>query len=717
MARLFNTFPFAQVDDASLAAMMRIAPKDVDKTRQAYVARFRDPGQAQKVLDELPAPSLLVLATLVDAGGMMPTSELSHTAKVELGMSAADLQRAITPIIQHLLAVPLTTVRRDSMLALVTPAAEAIAPYLVDVDLAPSDEAAFVPDPPTVLDGRATLAVCMALRHLDIKITNDERPHRAATKRLAKQIGLSEDVVAKIIIAARTFGLVGIDADDNYRPATQAVIDAAIGSYADEVVQAIAARLDSGPVAIGVLDRWRREMISPLDPNTLSLLPGVVTGTLGGLAAVARATHAGTAAGHVTPSFEVMLPPESRLVDIVAVAGCCDLVRVDRVIVAKLTSASVSRAIAAGMTAAEIADSLAGASKSPLPQNVEVAIRDWAGATTSAVIDEGIVIAVAPSLADKVRPALAGFEARELGNGTFVVSSTTSRAQLDAALAKVGVRAHREVIARRPSISKRQLRPIDQGSPALRKRVAAWRANDPVERKRDRAVQVLVPVGDLDDRPANVPSVKAINDVVEALAVWERAYRRMPKDELKTVIALFAQISPALWRPILANATNLDQLRDGIEQLLASGQVDHVLREIDDVEEIEVHADDLDWHGDQLAARLGELESDELVVIDHAGKLTELRFDRMIQRGASSLVLGEDTETGLATAIRLDTITRISILAEHDLDAPGSSARASARGVKAAPRGPYRGPPIAGHLPCPCGSGKRYRECCRGNAS
>jgi hypothetical protein len=62
-------------------------------------------------------------------------------------------------------------------------------------------------------------------------------------------------------------------------------------------------------------------------------LPGFRVGTVGGVGAVGRDAIGDRAAGHVTPSFEVFLPPESRFTDIVRIGGCSELVRIDRMMV------------------------------------------------------------------------------------------------------------------------------------------------------------------------------------------------------------------------------------------------------------------------------------------------------------------------------------------------------------------------------------------------
>jgi hypothetical protein len=172
------------------------------------------------------------------------------------------------------------------------------------------------------------------------------------------------------------------------------------------------------------------------------------------------------------------------------------------------------------------------------------------------------------------------------------------------------------------------------------------------------------------------------------------------------LMALFSMIERTLWQPILDRATTLDELRAGVARLASSGHIDDVLEAGGLRRVSKPTPEGSAWHDDHIAERLAELDPGELVAIEHDGRITELSFDRVIRRGAASLVLGSDEVTGEDVAIRIDTITRFTLVEEVVDDSEDDL-----------PRGPYLGPPVAGHLSCPCGSGKRYRDCCRGAAS
>jgi len=86
-----------------------------------------------------------------------------------------------------------------------------------------------------------------------------------------------------------------------------------------------------------------------------------------------------------------------------------------------------------------------------------------------------------------------------------------------------------------------------------------------------------------------------------------------------------------------------------------------------------------------------------------SGRRATVRVIDVVQRGSATMLLGEDVETDVAMALRLDEIDRV-------IDAPDDAPA----GADRTPYSPRPGEPApAGHLPCPCGSGEKYRRCCR----
>jgi hypothetical protein len=111
----------------------------------------------------------------------------------------------------------------------------------------------------------------------------------------------------------------------------------------------------------------------------------------------------------------------------------------------------------------------------------------------------------------------------------------------------------------------------------------------------------------------------------------------------------------------------------------------------------------IDWYTDDLAARLAAAAGTSATFTLDLGttRAPTVRIGKVIARGTVTMVLGEDIVDDSAVAVPLHSIRRI-----------GAAALATD-----APRAPWRplpGQPVpAGHLPCPCGSGERYRACCR----
>ena len=97
-----------------------------------------------------------------------------------------------------------------------------------------------------------------------------------------------------------------------------------------------------------------------------------------------------------------------------------------------------------------------------------------------------------------------------------------------------------------------------------------------------------------------------------------------------------------------------------------------------------------------------------------------LEITQLMRRGTIWMVLGEDLMNGDAVALRLDDIQAIAELpddfevgleADLDDDDDGDLDDGLLERTPWRPRHGEARPP--GHVPCPCGSGMRYRHCCR----
>src|SRR5690606_12348622 len=83
-------------------------------------------------------------------------------------------------------------------------------------------------------DGRALLATCMALGQVDVKLTQAGTPHRAAVKRLAKQVGTEEAWLEDAIGLGHAGRLLVRTDDDVLRPDLDRLRDAATARYTCE---------------------------------------------------------------------------------------------------------------------------------------------------------------------------------------------------------------------------------------------------------------------------------------------------------------------------------------------------------------------------------------------------------------------------------------------------------------------------------------------------
>jgi hypothetical protein len=590
--------PLPQLTDEHLAQLLRV-PLGAAAVRRAQLEQLHaSEAWVRETLRTLPETALVVLSTVVEHGGRISTDLLAELALVSYRMTDREVRAGIEAAIAHVLLVPVESHRGERMLYLVSPAAPLIAALVADLDLPALPRAELVPG--EGLGGRALLAACMALHHLDVKLTQAGRPHRAPLKRLAKAVGVTDDLLEELLVTAMAFGLVAIEEDQEVlRPDIERLLHAAEGRYpGSAIIAALSAALERGPVSSEELQRWLircpPSSMMPVDVPSFAHLPGFCIGMVGGALAVGCDALGDRVAGHITPSFEVFLPPESRFTDIVRIGGCSELVRIDRMMVWRLTKASVRRAASAGMGAAQILAALAGASRTAVPQNVEGAIRDWAGGAVTATVAKGRVIVVEAASADRVRSELAQLDPRELAPGVFVVDEDTPPDVIQARLrrADVSSRAWLMPVDPQPPSPKARLR---IGSAELRERIASWRQRQPEP-----------------DQAAEPPALPP-------------------------------------------------------------------------------HA----WMRSHIGRRLQRVVPDTPLALDLGASIHQIRFARLLQRGDTWMVLGEELDTGEAVAVPLTRVMGIAVIGGG------------------APAGPQPRPDLPGHIRCPCGSGARYRDCCR----
>ncbi len=733
-------FELDRVSDEQISTILKVAPRDVPARRKQLVAQHTDPAWIAGALDALPAATLAVLHLVIAHGGILVESEVFRAAKEQFAMAEDDVRAAATVALERLLLVPLSTSRGDLLFGAVHPAATLIAPLVAGLDALPAAASAFVPVDHVLRNPRTFLAICAATRHVDIKLTNEGRPHRTATKRLAKQVGIDDSVVEEVLGAGLATEVLRVDGEV-LRPEPAALAEAAAGRYPfSPLVAAIRERLAAGPTAIrGLLHSLlrRRDLSASgyVGSDSFMFLPGFATGTIDGVTVVALREPAGVPSGHVTPSFEVMLPPESPLLDVVRVGACCDWERLDRAIVGRISKASVTRAIAAGASASELLAHLGAASRHPIPQNVEAAIRDWAGSVVAATIGRGYVVQVEPGARDRVATGMISLGARELAPGVFLIERETGLREIQTMLSRAGA-LHGEAAPPRPLPPPRAVAPASPAADRLRARVAAWRRNEPFEGKRD----------DFLERSRAMPGhalgssadLAAMQAVENQLARWERSHGvSIPRDDpaYHALLGLLGSLPPAMRARILVSSHNLPELLRALSKVPVgpdgSGKLAPRARPPSRAAR---RPPPLLWQDEHLRERLERAAEDvEAIALDLPDRVRFVEIDRVLRRGKAWMVLGNDVTSGEAVAVQLDDIRAIAALPDN-LEAYDLSSAAAPLAddgddddlaedlddedlASERPRRPWHPAPgqaaPAGHVPCPCGSGSRYRNCCR----
>jgi len=93
-----------------------------------------------------------------------------------------------------------------------------------------------------------------------------------------------------------------------------------------------------------------------------------------------------TGDGHVTPSMEVMLGPAAAPDVAMKIALMAEPVRFDKVLTFKLTPTSISAAVAQGLDANAMLETLACVGRHAVPENVRAMVEDWTRSARSARI-------------------------------------------------------------------------------------------------------------------------------------------------------------------------------------------------------------------------------------------------------------------------------------------------------------------------------------------
>jgi hypothetical protein len=737
------TWRLDALDPAVFARMFKCS---LDEARRRFERARRDhsdPEAIRAAIDGLSAAAPAALCVLVTAGGAMEHDQLIDETARRFGFARTAIEHALVGLMIVPLIVPLASGPRE-LVAVLDVVAQASLALVGSLDIPSIDRDTAITQADDHDEGRGVLAICMALCHVELKVTQAGAPHRAGLKRLAKQLGVTETLIEEQILAARELGLVRIDMFDVLRSELPRIASAAAGRFPhrpeiDAFMHAL--REANRPVPLAAVTAWMSDASRadahavPAVARDLARLPGVRRGRAETIEVFEACSIPDAVAATITPSFEVFLPPETRFADVVDVLACAELARIDRVLVARITKASVRRALAAGATAETILANLKRASRTPLPQNVEASVVDWAGGATHATLAFGRVVAVPAEAHDRTAAALEPLHPQVVARGVFVIEPEVTATAVTRLLDKAGISERRsggaetaETVSTRRDVVYPQFRTPDR---ALQRRIEAFRAGDPQECSRG-------PEGKLarahDDTAEAGPYLEFTEQAIRRVERWERDHERLPDDHASMFAALYDVAKP-VDREFLLGAKNFDELmariqivlaeRDGFIELVRNhrGAFEDALPgvlelleaadESDDAASRESSGDhaDLDWIRRDMAGHLFAAERTQatLVLDFGAGDVRTAKILRIAQQGRITMLLAEDVSDGSSIAV---PVTSIRGIAE-----PSPVATAAAAPPNEGSRVPWR--PFAGqaappgHAPCPCGSGRRYRSCCR----
>lgn len=716
------------VDPSIVAEVLVCKPKEAKSKLRDLARSHGDPAWVDAALARLSVPALLAVAAIADHGGILDDPLLRQIVIEHHRVTFHELARAIDELQRAFLIVALQRGPHTPLaFTLVAPAAAIVAQKTAGLTYAsPGTFEAVSGDD----ESRRMLAACCALAHQAVKATQAGLPNRASLKRVSKVIGVPEDSLDKLVIVGVGLGLLRERADRVLEPRWHELSEAAHGRFPRSVlVEDLVAQLQQSRKALtrDAYAQWALQvrftsMVELPRFEEVCAVPGLTRGHVEEAEAVGAATIAGTQAGNITPSFEVFLPPEAALSHVVRVLRCAELTRLDRVLVAKLTKASIQRAIGSGATLDQIRGWLAEASKTPVPQNVLASIEDWAGGILQATTASGRVIVVAASEEARVRGALAMYEPRVLAPGVLLVDDGVPPRAITNVLGKLGFLEpaaldghddgddyNRQTL----ETARKRLRPVVPGDAAMAERVVAYLAAPrPQEAPRSPGKLDSTKVEPNDDDHGD--EVDDENDVQwqAALALlddWERRNdRRLPDDEYRLIADVCTRIDPAD-RQYLLGARGIEKLHQRLrEVMLHRGGLERLFAARPDVAAmlppgVPLSASEtscVTWYADGVRARIeAAARTQSTLILDRGqGRTSSVKILRLVSRGSSMMVLGEDTHTDTSLAVPLHTITRIG--------EPASTESARWRPLVG------QAPP-AGHVACPCGSGKKYRHCCR----
>jgi hypothetical protein len=325
--------------------------------------------------------------------------------------------------------------------------------------------------------------------------------------------------------------------------------------------------------------------------------------------------------------------------------------------------------------------------------------------------------------------ALGKLGPRRVAPGVLVVGSAVPARDVSKALLAAGIHLDADAPPRpRPKITATPAEP-GLGAPRLRGKVRAWLRGEPYDGVRDTYLENLQSSA----APCAEAAPAATVEPLARLVNWAEVHGIDDSDGtldglLEGPMAdLLAQLPARDLDQLFSRARNLDDLIKGVAKLVAKSSMgrplatSHAPRASGPRAGIRRAGQSrpvLDWQQEQMRPRLeAAAEVAEWIALDVGGSVRFVEIERVARRGSMWFVLGDDLEDGTAVALALDKIKAIAALPDDvDLDDVLAQEHVgpSQRGAAARPwRPPPGAPGPAGHVACPCGSGERYRNCCR----
>lgn len=748
---LRSTWKLSATSPDVFAKMFRCPLPEAERRFGRARSEYADPRVVREMIDRLSVPAIAALAALVRAGGTAEPDQLAIDVAEHFRIPRRDFERSIAELISAVFVIPLMSGGSRELLAILDVAAPGVVAAVSGLELPALDpQLPVVPDPAHD-DGRGLIVAAMATRHSDFKLNQNGELNRTTLKRGAKQLGVDETRLATWIDVAVALELVRPDRDDVLRPDVAAIAALARGDVFDPRL-AVFMRLlreRGAPITIEAVRHWMRQTAlrspgAPIRADQVVVLPSVRLGRQGDRAVVEWVARPTATAATVTPSFEVYLPPEGSLEQVVDVLACAELERIDRVVVARITKAAVRRAIAAGARGPELVAGLARASRVPIPQNVEASILDWATSLTVAKVGYGWAVVVPADAHDRAAKALEGHAAQALAQGVWLVDADVTSAMVTKLLDKAGIAevrisdadgplarsAEREPGRTSPSRSNDDV-PFVEGDRALQQRIAAFQAGDVAETARTKIGPEARRSSELDEHgDEDGDALDISEEAIERVERWEREHEAL-SDDLATACAAIIDVLPVADRDYLLGARTREALADrldivmnhrhGLERfvqkhsalvgnVLGAAAAQSIARPDGPVSGVlrDAPAGERPWIRDDLLGRLYEAaRANAVLELDIAGRVQTARLLRVVKQGKAAMLLAEDVsdDSSIATpVVAIRAIREPSSAGEPDESE--TMTRAAWFPLPGQPQPP-------GHIPCPCGSGQRYRACCR----